>query len=169
MATTKLFLFGLDKAGKTTFSKYIKSNECESTRPTLAFNLDKWVIEGMEFQVWDAPGQISLRTVWKNGFQKAQVLVFVLDLSEKDRFQEAKQEFDKVLNDLETRNIPLVFCFHKIDLEEAKQNKNLAREIFKLPRIVDRKVFIFETSVHNCGEVPELKDQLVKLIQEARW
>ena len=55
--------------------------------------------------------------------------MFVLDLTDPDRFAEAKSEFDKVLNDLETRNLPLIFCFHKTDLEGAEANINDARGI----------------------------------------
>lgn len=169
MKNSKIFLFGLDNAGKTSLAQYIKSDSCETTLPTLAFNLDKWVIDDLEFQVWDAPGQIGLRKVWKNGINRANILMFVLDTSQPDRFQEAKQELDTVLNNMDTVGLPLLFCFHKLDLSAAQENTNLAKEIMKLPLIASRKVFRFETTVKGCEAVEDLKNELVKLVQDMRW
>lgn len=169
MASTKVLIFGLDKAGKTALSNFIKNETSLPTRPTLAFNIDKWVIKGMEFQIWDAPGQVKLRSVWKNAFNKAQVLFFVVDLSIPDRFQESKTEFDKVLQDSETRGLSLIFCFHKTDKSDAMENLNEARTIFKLPQIADRKVFTYQTSIYDPASIKPIKEKLIVLVQEARW
>jgi small GTP-binding protein len=169
MSAHKIFLFGLDRAGKTALSNYIKTNTCGTTKPTLAFNLDKWIIDDIDFQVWDAPGQLKLRSMWKNGFEKAKILLFVLDTADLNRFEESKEEFMKVINSLETAHIPLVFCFHKMDLPEAKANFNKAREIFKLPLLKERDVTTFETTINGCEAIDQLKAKLVDLIQNARW
>ena len=169
MAGNKIFLFGLDKAGKTALSRHIKNESPENTKPTLAFNLDKLVIDDIEFQIWDAPGQISLRKVWKNGFQRAKILLFVLDVSIPERFAESKNELENVLNNLETREIPLIFCFNKMDLQEAKDNHTKAREVFKLPLITERNVFHFNTSMKEEEGKNEMRSKLVELISGARW
>ncbi len=169
MVSTKVFLFGIDRAGKTTLSQRIKTGEKTDTKPTLAFNIDKWVIDALDFQVWDAPGQVRFRNLWKNGMNKAQVLLFVLDTADAARFDEAKAEFDKVIRDMETARIPLVFCFNKIDLEAAKANYNKARELFKLPLITDRKVQFFQVSANENTGIDKVKAAIVDAIQNARW
>lgn len=169
MVSTKIFLFGIDRAGKTTLSELIKTGSKKDTKPTLAFNIDKWVIDEIEFQVWDAPGQVKFRKLWSNGINKAQVLLFVLDTADDTRFDEAKAEFDKVLKDLETARIPLVFCFNKMDLDEARANYNKARELFKLPLITDRKVEYFQVSSFSNNGIDKVKSTLIDIIQNARW
>ncbi|UYP44270.1 hypothetical protein NEF87_000555 [Candidatus Lokiarchaeum ossiferum] len=177
MPAHKLFLFGLDKAGKTTLSHFIKEAKEIQPRPTLAFNLDKWIIKDLEFQIWDAPGQVSLRYVWKNGFNRAKILMFVLDCSHPERFEEAFTEFNQVIMNADTRGIPLVFCFHKWDIDLAQASYNDARAVFKLPLITDRPVFSYRTTVKNLetSKIPSnediggLKLKLVELIQSERW
>ena len=169
MLGPKIFLFGLDNAGKTSISNFIKDDEVADTRPTLAYNIDKWVIDSVKFEIWDAPGQLNLRVMWKNGFSKARILVFILDTADFERYEEAKKELDHVLNDFETQNIPLLFCYHKMDLEASKEHINDARAIFKLPLINDRPVHTFKTSIHEDAGVKEFKNQIVTLIQESRW
>lgn len=177
MPAHKLFLFGLDKAGKTTLSHFIKNAQEVQTRPTLAFNLDKWIINDLEFQIWDAPGQVSLRYVWKNGFNRAKIMMFVLDCSQSNRFEEALSEFNKVLKNADTRGIPLVFCFHKWDIDQAQKSFNEARAVFKLPLITDRPVYSYRTTVKsmesnvipNTEDIGSLKSKLVELIQSERW
>ncbi len=172
MAGFKLFLFGLDRAGKTAIVKGIKEEKDLSTTPTLSFGLGKWIIKDIEFQVWDAPGQVRFRGVWSRGFNKAKLLFFVLDTADSERFVEAKNEFDKVINDIETQRIPLLFCFHKMDIPEAKANLNKAREVFKLPRISqqgERPLYQFQTSIKDLDTLEPVKDALVKIVEDSRW
>lgn len=165
----KIFLFGLDAAGKTSMSKYIKSKEVTDPRPSLGISIEKWVLESVEFQVWDAPGQLNLRHLWPTSFLRARFLMFLLDTSKSERFDEAKKELLKVLSNYETHGMPLVFCFHKMDLPESKENLAKARGIFKLPQITDRPVIPFQTSIIDGTGIEELKDSLVDMIQELRW
>lgn len=169
MPAVKIFLFGIDRAGKTTLSRTIKEEKDVKTRPTLSFDISKWIIKDLEFAVWDAPGQKRFRDVWSKGFDKAQVLLFVLDTADPERFEEAKTEFYTVINNPDTQGVPLIFCFHKIDLPHAKENVAKARELFKLPLITNRQVFPFESTVNSTLGIDPIKDKLVELIQSARW
>jgi len=169
MPSFKIFLFGLDQAGKTALSNYVKEQKDTTPRPTLSFNVGEWIIRDLQFQIWDAPGQISLRHVWGTGFNRAKILLFVLDASKQERFTEAKNELDKVLANLETRGIPLIFCFHKMDLPNAKENIAKARELLKLLLITDRYVKIFHTSVKAPSEIEAMKDTIVEIIEKDRW
>jgi small GTP-binding protein len=169
MLPTKVFLFGIDNAGKTALAKTMKDEATADTGPTLMFDITKMVIKNLEFAIWDAPGQVDFRETWEEGLDKAQVLLFVVDVTDMARFEEAKQELDKILNASETREIPLVICFHKMDLPEAASNYDMAREIFDVSSIPDRKVFSFDTSINQPETVTALKDKLAEIIQEARW
>lgn len=169
MTAPKIFLFGLDAAGKTSLSTYIKSQEFTDPRPSLGISIEKWVLESVEFQVWDAPGQLNLRHMWPTSFLRARFLMFVLDTGNAARFDEAKESLTKVLSDYETHGMPLVFCFHKMDLPNSQENLAKARGIFKLPQITDRPVITFQTSIKDGTGIEMLKESLVNMIQELRW
>ncbi len=166
----KIFLFGLENAGKTTLCKYIKDDSfLENPEATRAFNIDQMIIKSIECVVWDAPGQKSYRDSWSSGFPGTSIFLFVLDTSDAIRFDEAKKELDNVVNNLNTRGIPLMVCFHKMDLEDAQANYVKARGTLKLPLIKERPVQWLKTSAKTGEGIEDLKSKLVELIEKSRW
>ena len=166
----KVFLFGLDRAGKTAMGETIKKGKVVTeTKPTLAFNIGKMLLNDLTFQIWDAPGQVPFRKTWQNGFEKAKVLLFLCDTSDFVRFEESKKEFDNVIKNPETNGVPLIFCFHKMDLDVSKEHYSDARGVFKLPFITDRKVTILETSIFDPASIKKVQDALEEIIISSRF
>ena len=166
----KVFLFGLDNAGKTTLSEFIREEKVlDDPEPTKSFNINSMIIKDLDFIIWDAPGQTKYRGKWGKGVLDTRILTFVLDTSDKERFEEAKRELDKVLSDSNTRGAPLIVCFHKMDLEEAKENFKEARGALKLPLIDERDVHWLKTSVKTGEGIEKLKDTLVEVVEKTRW
>src|SRR6056297_1592540 len=94
----KIFIYGLDYAGKTSVVETMKQEETMSdANPTLSFNISNYITENATLQIWDAPGQKSLRDSWEKGYNRADILVFVLDTADMERYDEAYAEFKKVL------------------------------------------------------------------------
>ncbi len=140
------------------------------TKPTLAFNIDSLAFQNLEFQVWDAPGQQPFRQIWLKGYDKAKILVFVLDTANEKRYAEAQAEFLKVINEPMTRGIPLIFCFHKMDLPHAKQHIDEAKIFFNADMFKSRgckNVKFLETSIADPSSLDTIKKELVKHIGEA--
>ncbi len=169
MPQHKVFLFGLDFAGKTTIMNFIKEEPETNTQPTISFVIDNLIIKNTEFIIWDAPGQINYREKWGRGVLDAVILLFVLDTADAERFIEAKEELYKVLNDYDTRRISLLFCFHKIDLEAAQNNYEKAQEIFELKKILERDVYQLRTSIKATESIEAIKNFLVEIIEKGRW
>jgi small GTP-binding protein len=168
----KTFLFGLDRAGKTTILKCIKGELDPRTKPTLAFNIDKLILDDIQYNIFDAPGQTKFRQMWSTGYNQAKILMYVLDISTPERFEEAHDEFETVIRKQETERVPLIFLFHKMDAEGARENQLEARKIFKLPLIskeTERPLYQFQTSMKNMDSIQEVKDSLVDIVQKARW
>ena len=162
---TKIFLFGIDNAGKTAFIKSVKEGTAvANTRPSISFSIDNLVIDDVSFVVWDAPGQIYFRKLWPKGYNKAQILLFILDTADQARFDEALTEFTRVLKQPETRGIPLIFCFNKIDLDQARANKGEAAIKFQLESITGRKMLIKETSIYDNDKIQAIKQSIVDLV-----
>ena len=170
MVVHKVFIFGLDNAGKTTLTQFIKDDtQVQKTTPTLSFGIDNLIIKDIDFVFWDAPGQQNLRSRWGRGLLDAKILVFILDTSDSERFEEAKEELNKILDNIDARGIALIFCFHKMDLQESKDNYTKARDIFRLQKVGEREVYRYQTTVHEEGGVKEVKDKLVEIIEKERW
>ncbi len=161
----KTFLFGLDRAGKTYITNFLivsMSMGASGYKPTLGFNVKDLSMEDLQFQIWDAPGQAKLRKTWKRGYTKAELLVFILDVADRDRFQEARETLKDVLDKVKTKKAPLIFCYHKMDLPEAQANLEKAKNYFfstswerEFPTVA------VETSIHQPESMEKLKQQFV--------
>jgi len=111
-------IIGLDGAGKTTIVGRLLKSDYSLTRPTFGINIEIYKYRSLEFVVYDLGGQTPLReTLWEKFVTSADGLVFVLDSSDKKRFDLAAKEFNNALgyND----KAPVLFLSNKIDLENA--------------------------------------------------
>ncbi|MFX0103775.1 MAG: ADP-ribosylation factor-like protein [Candidatus Hodarchaeota archaeon] len=173
----KIFLFGIDKSGKTTLSQTLRTGKYGGDAfPTTRFDIQSMFIhhfeKAIEFRVWDAPGQISYRDVWNEGYEQSHIMVFVLDTAEKERYEQAKKALNQVINAKATLGVPLLFLFHKIDLTLAKNNYYAAQDFFKPSLIITRDVYQLHTSVKDQGTMDNVKEILafiVKKDREFKW
>jgi len=164
MPDIKLFIYGLDFSGKTSIVETIKHEKpVTETRPTLRVMISNTLIKNMAFYIWDVPGQTGLRSKWVKALEESRVLLFVLDTADQERYIEAKKEFFSILNNPESKKVPVIFCFHKMDLQEAKNNLKAAQAAFDLDYIKDRQVFPLETSINALDTVEELKEKMVSI------
>ncbi|MHA1150630.1 MAG: ADP-ribosylation factor-like protein [Promethearchaeota archaeon] len=170
MDSYKTFLFGLDAAGKTSLSETVKNGETVlNDKPSVAINFDTWHAgedTQFSFNVWDVPGQISLRAIWRKSIVKTEILIFVLDTANDSKYEEAKKELYGLLHDEQTENLPLIVCYHKWDLEKSKENRIYAEQYLELDTLKDRDVYQLETSVFNLDSVETLKDIMVSIIEK---
>lgn len=165
MTRIKVFLFGIGEAGKTAITETMnREDPFEKTKPTLAVIMSKMLVRNAAFIIWDVPGQISLRTTWNASLKGSKLLIFVLDTANKERFDESKNVFLDIINDRETLGIPLIFCFHKMDLQAAKDNLIEAQEFFDLNSIENRKVNTLETSIHDKDSMNAIRDSMASNI-----
>ena len=164
----KMFLFGIDNAGKTTVLNYLEGKKEAATRPTLAFNIRVIFVKEKEVQIWDSPGQKNLRKIWNNGFNRAKLLVFILDTSDFNRFNEAHEVFSRIMDEEDTQGLPVIFCFHKMDLKDAKNHIEEAREIFNLEDLrtgSGRRVEIIETTIFDEKTILKLRDSIIEQLE----
>ena len=68
--------------------------------PTLGFNIDTIQYdlnsESYNVNVWDVGGQKSIRTFWKNYFEKTEGLIWVVDCGDRSRLAICREEMHKV-------------------------------------------------------------------------
>src|SRR5438067_308269 len=112
----RILMLGLDAAGKTTILYKLKLGEVVSSVPTIGFNVETVEYKNIKFTVWDVGGQDKIRLLWRHYYQNTQGLIFVVDSSDKERVELAKEELHKMLNEEELRDAVVLVFANKQDL-----------------------------------------------------
>jgi small GTP-binding protein len=126
-------MLGLDAAGKTTITYKLKLNELVTTIPTIGFNVEtiklgkgartpdrpalmKRLRAGITMTIWDIGGQQILRPLWRHYYANCRGLVYVVDSSDRQRLNEARDELHTILKDTDMIGVPVVVLANKQDL-----------------------------------------------------
>merc|ERR1712225_227367 len=115
----RIVMIGLDAAGKTTVLYKLKLGEVVTTIPTIGFNVETVEYKNIRFTVWDVGGQDKIRKLWRHYYQGSQGLIFVIDSSDRDRIEDARQELSKILAAEEMKDAVLLIFANKMDLPHA--------------------------------------------------
>jgi GTPase SAR1 family protein len=164
-----IFLFGLENAGKKSLAQQIKAEEEIKGETSLAARINRMILKDTQFEIWHVAGTTSFEDAWNQSIISPKILMFILDVSDVNHFILAKKQLFDVLSELDTTNIPLIFCFHKMDLENAQKNYPKARDLFKLHQIPKRKVYAIQTSIKEKNQIQDLNNQIVDIIEKLRW
>ncbi|KAL8642920.1 MAG: hypothetical protein Q9228_000457 [Teloschistes exilis] len=93
----RILMLGLDNAGKTTIVKRLLNEDVNSVSPTLGFIIRTIDYEGYKLNIWDVGGQKTLRTYWRNYFEKTDALIWVVDSADRGRILDCRQELAGLL------------------------------------------------------------------------
>ena len=125
----RLLILGLDNAGKTTVLYQMQFGEAKVTVPTLGFNVETVNYENLTFQMWDLGGQSELRPYWRCYFPKTNAIVFVIDSTDKDRLDIAKQELFFLIKEDDLKGVPIAILANKQDLEGALSDIEISEKL----------------------------------------
>lgn len=128
---------GLDNAGKTTILKAINGEDITKIAPTLGFNIKTLHYKGFKLNVWDVGGQKTIRSYWRNYFEKTDGLIWVVDSADKRRLADCKRELYDLLSQEKLSGASLLVFANKQDLAGALP----ASEISKLLGLEDGVAF----------------------------
>ncbi|XP_036322908.1 ADP-ribosylation factor-like protein 3 [Rhagoletis pomonella] len=133
----RILLLGLDNAGKTTILKQLASEEISTVTPTAGFNIKSVAADGFKLNVWDIGGQWKIRPYWKNYFANTDVLIYVIDCTDRERLSETGRELFELLMDNRLKQVPLLVFANKQDLPNALTASEVA-EAVQLVRLEER-------------------------------
>ncbi|XP_053947269.1 ADP-ribosylation factor-like protein 3 [Anastrepha obliqua] len=133
----RILLLGLDNAGKTTILKQLASEEISTVTPTAGFNIKSVAADGFKLNVWDIGGQWKIRPYWKNYFANTDVLIYVIDCTDRERLPETGNELFELLMDNRLKQVPLLVFANKQDLPNALTASEVA-EAVQLVRLEER-------------------------------
>merc|ERR1719476_706264 len=97
----RILMVGLDAAGKTTILYRLKLGEVMTTIPTVGFNVEQVEYKNISFTVWDIGGQDKIRKLWRHYYRGTHGAIFVVDSSDRDRIEDARDELAKMLDEEE--------------------------------------------------------------------
>lgn len=133
----RILLLGLDNAGKTTLLKKLALEDVSHITPTQGFNIKSVQTDGFKLNVWDIGGQRKLRPYWRNYFENTDILIYVVDSSDRKRLEETGYELNELLTDEKLNNVPILVFANKQDLVHAASASEIAQSL-NLHLIKDR-------------------------------
>ncbi|KAF2816132.1 ADP-ribosylation factor [Mytilinidion resinicola] len=112
----RILMLGLDSAGKTTIVKKIMNEDVYSVSPTLGFIIKTIEYDGYKLNIWDVGGQKTLRTYWKNYFEKTDTLIWVVDATDRERIDDCRRELEGLLLEERLMGASLLVFKNKSDV-----------------------------------------------------
>ncbi|XP_028833515.1 ADP-ribosylation factor-like protein 14 [Denticeps clupeoides] len=165
----RVLLLGLDAAGKSTLLYKLKYKERFSTVPTVGFNVE--MVDGKKnrrkiaLTIWDVGGQEKMRLHWRNFYQDAAGMMFVVDCSDRRRLEQARKVLERVLRHEHLRGLPVLVFANKQDVTGALTATELT-ETFKLRKICsERDWFVQPCSAVTGAGLEEGFRRMVQLVK----
>lgn len=163
----KVFVYGIDNAGKSSLMRLLTTGkyDVDFFPPTKKFRISHVKLDsGATLVCWDMPGQKIFRPDWLRGAQASNMLLFVLDIADKTRHEEAKVEFWNMINLYELQGLPILFLVNKTDLVEI----NFKNESKELEKKFDLHKLQFRSWKILFSSLPERKgiSELVKWMED---
>ncbi|PTU22964.1 hypothetical protein P175DRAFT_0474677 [Aspergillus ochraceoroseus IBT 24754] len=158
----RILMLGLDNAGKTTIVKQIMREDVTTVSPTLGF-----IIKTIDFacryrlNIWDVGGQKTLRSYWKNYFEKTDTLVWVVDATDRLRVNDCREELAGLLLEERLMGASLLVFLNKTDVEGCMSETEV-RERLCLDAIKTHKWTILPCSAMTGANLHEGLDWIVQ-------
>ena len=108
-------------------------------------------------------GQDKIRKLWRYCYQGTDGLIFVVDSSDRDRMNDAREELQKMLGEPEMENAVLLVLANKQDLPNA-MSANDVMHALELQTLRHRKWFIQSTSAPSGDGLYEGLDWLSRTL-----
>ncbi|XP_028391287.1 ADP-ribosylation factor-like protein 3 [Dendronephthya gigantea] len=134
----RLLLLGLDNAGKTTLLKHLASEDYTNVTPTQGFNIKTVQAKGLRLNIWDIGGQKSIRAYWNNYYENTDVLIYVIDSTDKKRMEETGFELTELLEEEKLAGVPVLIFANKQDLLNALTQAEIADKLQLASLVRDR-------------------------------
>jgi small GTP-binding protein len=150
-----LVFCGLDYAGKTAMFIRLKTGKFQpDLKPTISSSMDSITIpddDGMlEVNIIDLGGQKMLRDQWKHYIEKSNSVIFVIDSNDKERFAEAKEEFQQRVKTT-LRGRPCIIACNKTDLHTKEDRLRIETEIEELLDLGQDSQFLITSTSQKTG------------------
>ncbi|KAL1901266.1 ADP-ribosylation factor-like protein 2 [Ceratocystis pirilliformis] len=90
--------------------------DVNTVSPTLGFIIKTIDYNGYKLNIWDVGGQKTLRSYWRNYFEKTDALIWVVDATDKLRIGDCKEELHMLLEEERLSGASLLVFANKTDV-----------------------------------------------------
>ncbi|KAM5298694.1 ADP-ribosylation factor-like protein 10 [Ctenodactylus gundi] len=150
MEQREVLVLGLDGSGKSTFLRLLSGKPAlECHVPTWGFNSVRLPTRDFEVDLLEIGGSQNLRFYWKEFVNEVDILVFIVDSSDRLRLPWARQELHRLLD--KDPDLPVVVVANKQDLSEAMSVVELQRELGLQFVNSQREIFLLAASIAPEG------------------
>lgn len=181
-AHKKLLLIGLDNGGKSSILAALQDrfSIIKSLLPTKGVKRERLDFFGYPIISWDLGGQVQYREKYYFNkpeifFTEVDLILYVIDIQDPERFEESTQYFTKVLESLEDleESAPVLIVLHKSDQDfrktlEWQQNVREVKDLFN-PIIDDHGGFdvdYYDTTVFQKETIMQMFSIALKKVSE---
>ena len=145
----KILILGLDSAGKTTLSKFIRTGDYDdSTLPTIGQNVNTFKFDKWNITAVDVAGQQNFRFLWEAHYHGTSAIIFVIDAADFDRLPEAKDILRyHVFHNPRLEGVPVLILANKQDLVGAIDAPLMIQLLGLHLEFIDRTYAVFDCSL----------------------
>jgi len=158
-------MLGLDNAGKTTIVKSIMHEDVNAVSPTLGFIIKTIEYGGYKLNIWDVGGQKTLRSYWRNYFEKTDALIWVVDATDRFRLDSCAEELAGLLQQERLLGASLLVFANKMDADGCMMLEEI-RTALRLDEIETHKWTLLACSALTGKNLTEGLDWVVRDAKE---
>ncbi|KAF2366565.1 Small GTP-binding protein domain [Trinorchestia longiramus] len=122
-----VLILGLDNAGKTTYLEAAKTQlvrgykglPANKITSTVGQNVGAITYGGIKLNFWDLGGQEELQSLWEKYYAECHAVIYVVDSADRERMDESKEVFDRMICSNNLQGIPLLVLANKQDIPEC--------------------------------------------------
>ena len=154
----KILMLGLDFSGKSTILNKIKQKESVRIIPAIGLHIESLFYMGLlKIISWDLGGASRMRELFKVFYPNTDGIILVIDSNDKERFDDAIECFQNILEEKELKNCPILIMANKQDMSEILSLDEITL-FLKNEKYNDRKWCIIKTSgINGNGLGPECR------------
>lgn len=151
-------IVGLDGSGKTHVLYCLKLGEpLDGSVPTIGFNVEQIKVKNTTIQAWDLGGQHKLREMWAYYYDEVNGIVFVVDSVDKDRFDEARIELQRIMLDRRLKGLPILVLANKQDVNGYAASVEEVKQALAINDHIDDVHVIGCSALHNKNVIVGLE------------
>ncbi|KAJ3450090.1 adp-ribosylation factor-related protein [Anaeramoeba flamelloides] len=144
-----VLILGLQNSGKTSIlndiKRKFKQDAPDEVVPTIGQNYCRIVGGGFEITINDLGGQPKFRESWVFYLGDVDLLIYVIDGSDSEKFKESTREFQSLMENPSLIHAPVLVCINKQDLPDCFSEEKFDEVLNLTKYIKDRSFACFGT------------------------
>jgi len=169
-------ILGIDNAGKSTTLERIKfvfgvnSVPIEKITPTIGLNIGRVPVGDVTATFWDLGGQVALRGIWERYYSDCDGIMFVIDATDVERFDEAKGCLHSVMKQtgLLSRGVPMIVMANKQDDTKRAVTVEHLSTALQLDDLIDSVINVLPCSALTNINIDKGTRLLVQAAQQKK-